>query len=742
WLGISTISGTVAFYFDTETSTGNLFDAALLDFELASPGDFAPEVSGTENAERQISVTDIQSIAFHYRIHGENFVGPLCNVLNFEAFLKNDQKYSGPLVDFEAGDFDFGQPEDWEYIASLTSSNPVFNGTECEFDLVHSGWQIQFPIIFSGFHDIETIPSIITAAGPTCVTADFETDAEGNAILRGQVIDDEYASFGLNISAENNRGSHPDLAIIFDSDAPTGGDIDLGTPNEDFAGPGVGTGGEQGEPGENAVAQHSILIIAENDNDENNDGLVDIPDDEVRGGSIWFVFGEETSVDSLRIIDIEESGAEINLYDLGEVNFETIGIPNLGDNSAQTVGVNKDGIKKLEVVFSGSGALDDICFEPTPPSPPPCGECEGGVVMLELQYNGSEEADVKVIERKDDVIIFEGIVQPGEVFSFIGSKKENRLDNEIKIFLNEEEHVSIHTSCSEPINPGLIFGDFEIISVNSRVNGPVCPLEVENGEGPILQTPVDTQSDGDVVLNEILPNPEGLDNQEGLEGEWVELYNNEDFSVDAVDWYIEDASESGNRQTISGSNTHTGNTILGPQGSGNEWLVVFMPKAILNNTGDTVSLYNFLDELKDSHSFGASSNDDDDDSANTPGEGNDPARGTEEAANEGKSIARIPDGTGVWIDPIPTPGKPNKLEKDLESEEQEDEGESKEEGASSTPSTEQTVEEIVEEDPSPEEAEASEEPQEDPPLLPEARISEEQEEEEEAPEENSTSDEE
>ena len=27
-----------------------------------------------------------------------------------------------------------------------------------------------------------------------------------------------------------------------------------------------------------------------------------------------------------------------------------------------------------------------------------------------------------------------------------------------------------------------------------------------------------------------------------------------------------------------------------------------------------------------------------------------------------KSYARIPDGTGSWVDPIPTPGEPNKME--------------------------------------------------------------------------------
>ena len=163
-----------------------------------------------------------------------------------------------------------------------------------------------------------------------------------------------------------------------------------------------------------------------------------------------------------------------------------------------------------------------------------------------------------------------------------------------------------------------------------------------------------------VVLNEILPNPEGLDSQDGLAGEWVELYNNGDAPVDVVGWYIKDAI--GNTKVISSANTHTGSTIIGASGSGSEWLVVFMNAAVLNNTGDTVFLFDDEDLLKDSHAFGESNTDEDGDLNTSAGGDNDTPSGSETAGNEGKSIARIPDGTGAWIDPIPTPGGPNRLE--------------------------------------------------------------------------------
>lgn len=163
-----------------------------------------------------------------------------------------------------------------------------------------------------------------------------------------------------------------------------------------------------------------------------------------------------------------------------------------------------------------------------------------------------------------------------------------------------------------------------------------------------------------IVLNEILPNPEGSDSQDGLAGEWVELYNLGSSEADLAGWYIKDAA--GNTKGISLANTHTGDTLIGANGSGSEWLVVFMNAAVLNNTGDMVSLYDSADILKDSHTFGDSDTDEDDDSNTSEGGDNDTPTGSETAGNEGKSIARIPDGTGAWIDPVPTPGGPNQLE--------------------------------------------------------------------------------
>ena len=166
-----------------------------------------------------------------------------------------------------------------------------------------------------------------------------------------------------------------------------------------------------------------------------------------------------------------------------------------------------------------------------------------------------------------------------------------------------------------------------------------------------------------VVMNEILPNPEGLDTQAGLQGEWVELYNNGNISLDLAGWKIKDAA--GNTKIISTLNTFNGRTTIGPKGSYNEWVVVFMNDDIMNNTGDTISFYDPTENLIDSYSYGNSGNDNDSDSNSTGGGSNGNPVGGETAGNEGKSDARIPDGIGAWVDPIPTPGEPNELSEEI-----------------------------------------------------------------------------
>ena len=114
-------------------------------------------------------------------------------------------------------------------------------------------------------------------------------------------------------------------------------------------------------------------------------------------------------------------------------------------------------------------------------------DCDGKVTQLTLQYNGSSEADIIVmrkLRKKDDPadgIVFMDTVQPGDEFTFVGNDKKGTLGTEITISVSDDsvidEITKIHTSCSQPIGPGLIFGDFEVIEGYSRNGGLLCPLD-------------------------------------------------------------------------------------------------------------------------------------------------------------------------------------------------------------------------------------------------------------------------
>ncbi|MFQ6677176.1 MAG: hypothetical protein ACE5D0_02545 [Fidelibacterota bacterium] len=105
-----------------------------------------------------------------------------------------------------------------------------------------------------------------------------------------------------------------------------------------------------------------------------------------------------------------------------------------------------------------------------------CGECDGKVTQLTLQYNGSSSASVKVKQKKGKKWkkIFKQTVSPGGTFTINGVDSKGTLGSKIKIFINGDLHVEIHTSCSEPIGAGMVAGSFEIISGYSRNGGLLC----------------------------------------------------------------------------------------------------------------------------------------------------------------------------------------------------------------------------------------------------------------------------
>lgn len=154
-----------------------------------------------------------------------------------------------------------------------------------------------------------------------------------------------------------------------------------------------------------------------------------------------------------------------------------------------------------------------------------------------------------------------------------------------------------------------------------------------------------------VVINEFMPDPAGSDQGTAggpLDGEWVELYNGMDTSVDVAGWVLYDGHPSNTHALpITPANvfnpaTTATSTVIAPHGR----LVVYRDGDAdfsLGDSSDTVRLFNGAYgavgvSLVDSRSY------------SYPGGG---------GAPENKSFTRMPDGTSNWVDPEPTPGEPN-----------------------------------------------------------------------------------
>ena len=170
-------------------------------------------------------------------------------------------------------------------------------------------------------------------------------------------------------------GTNPDLgsanaAVVFDSSNPTGGDADLGTPNEDFGGPGVGEGGAADGPFPNNRSLGKVLVVGDDLTDANNDGLVDDPGDASGlGTSLLFDFAPVggARLDALTIVDIESvsAPAEVELLgDSGQVLYSAQLGP-VGDNGLSRVSLGQvPGVLMMRITLNGSAAIDNIVFQP------------------------------------------------------------------------------------------------------------------------------------------------------------------------------------------------------------------------------------------------------------------------------------------------------------------------------------------------------------------------------------------
>ena len=115
-----------------------------------------------------------------------------------------------------------------------------------------------------------------------------------------------------------------------------------------------------------------------------------------------------------------------------------------------------------------------------------CGVCDGKITSLTLQYNGLSPVFIEAYSKKGNKF-FNQIVSSGESFTLVGFDKKHTLGTRIKLYINGEEDVSIHTSCSEPVEIGMTFGSFTVRNGYSRNGGLLCGVFEDTNNIPIAQ---------------------------------------------------------------------------------------------------------------------------------------------------------------------------------------------------------------------------------------------------------------
>jgi hypothetical protein len=221
--------------------------------------------------------------------------------------------------------------------------------------------------VFVGLDNVTRMDLILGGSGaiaelclvPCPITVDFDETTTGMPLdlPAGTQITNQFNDVGLSISALAGLAGLPNKAIIFDSGNPTGGDPDLGTP-----GPGIG----------NDTFLGNLLILAENDNDVDMDGLVDDPDDSAVGGQIFLNWDRDVTFFSMTIIDVDSPEIDgLALFDEFNNQLLAFDFGPIGDNSVQTFSsmAGIQNVRRAVVLFSGSGGIDNFRFCPEEDDP-------------------------------------------------------------------------------------------------------------------------------------------------------------------------------------------------------------------------------------------------------------------------------------------------------------------------------------------------------------------------------------
>jgi hypothetical protein len=259
-------------------------------------------------------------------------------------------------------------------------------------------------------------------------------------------------------------------AMVFDSSNPTGGDYDIGTPNELYGGPGRGQGGES-----NDTPLGNVLILSEDLDPSDPDDIFEI------GARFQFDFSANGAIvmKSFDILDIEESQnpTTVELYDISGNLLLSKPVQPGGDNSKVWVDLeNTPNVAFMEIVMNSSGAIDNITFDME--AEELCTDCDSSLAELTFRYNGSSGNVPLSIETTDGDMVFDGTVDMDDEITVFGNAADGSFTGNLSIIIDGSQAGSIATDCSQVVGPGLLVGSLEVIAGRTTFGGVLCPVQI------------------------------------------------------------------------------------------------------------------------------------------------------------------------------------------------------------------------------------------------------------------------
>ena len=713
--GLSTIGETIAFYNDTEASDANLITADKLDFTLNeeswTPAGEELDLRAGDSVSRKITIVDDQSIDFKYIVSPEKTSGDddFCNALELEVSLEGvpQPQYSGLIFNFLSETTTFALTADeWVFNVSLPASSPELNNKSCYFDFVFSGWQEEFPNEGEGYNDVEFSSNTIQSGEPFDPTVcpfdegpgrqvvyfnnkGLRSDKTQNDATDGPVVgfiptgtyDITLASYDSHLTKPTQVQPNEQWELIMKNAAGT--EVAVTDPIRDI----VDAIEEQvvekveedfdisedvslftafhsayPDPEDNPNSLRALCAMFEGEDLEDIPELTPPPAGRVDDGLLALYTFEEDS--GQVVFDVSGVGAPLNLWipDLSKINWITGG---LSVNSSTLISSFVPGLK----LINGLKATEEITIEAWVK---PANATQDGPARIatlskdtgKRNFTLGQDADKYTGRLRTTTTGLNGTLPPAPVFTPSGAVNTSlqhvvytRTPDTAKMYVDGVEVVS-QTIAGNFSNwdSSFQFGLANEFTMNRTWLGDYCLVAVY--DKALSASEVSTnftvgagtcgdENEFEIVLNEIYPAPPPANENPVApnDREWIELYNSDASSVDVLGWKISELSGgTGAEQvyTISATcSVPSASKVIPYNGAStiitaNGLLVLeFCTGAnVLNNPGDTVSLYNSVDTLLDLHIY--------------------------PSTESGKSHQRIPNG-GIWVDPEPTPGEPNRV---------------------------------------------------------------------------------